>query len=94
MSNETENRITVEDLFSSKGRVKVLEELAISKELLISELCRRIRLNHSSTKSHLRVLIAAGLVEEKKHGRIRLYRYRIEDLRARSLKNFFDLWRS
>jgi len=94
MSAETENRISVEDLFSSKGRVKVLRELATSNELNISELCRRIHLNHSSTKSHLQVLIDSGLVEEKIFGRIKIYRYRIEDLRARSLKNFFDLWHS
>ena len=94
MSAETENRISVEDLFSSKGRVKVLKELAMSNELNISELCRRISLNHSSTKSHLKVLIDSGLVEEKVFGRIKIYRYRIEEMKARSLKNFFDLWRS
>ena len=90
----SENRISIEDLFSSKGRVKVLKELASSEELNISELCRRITLNHSTTKSHLRVLIDSGLVEEKIFGRIKIYRYRIEDLRARSLKNFFELWHS
>ncbi len=94
VSSGSENRISIEDLFSSKGRVKVLKELATSEELNISELCRRISLNHSTTKSHLGVLISSGLVEEKIFGRIKIYRYRIEDMRARSLKNFFDLWHS
>ncbi len=97
MSSEYENRISIEDLFSSKGRVKVLKELATEGELLISDLCRRISLNHSTTKSHLEVLIKSGLIEKKilgSSGRIKSYRYRIEDLRARALKNFFELWNS
>jgi DNA-binding transcriptional ArsR family regulator len=94
LNDEDTNRIPVEELFSSRGRVRILKELAISSELLISELCRRVSLNHSSTKSHLKVLVASGLVEEKKHGRIKLYRYRIEDTRARAIRNLFNLWDS
>lgn len=94
MNEADTNNIPIEELFSSRGRVRILKELAISSELLISELCRRVNLNHSSTKSHLKVLVASGLVEEKKHGRIKLYRYRIEDIRARSIRNLFNLWDS
>jgi DNA-binding transcriptional ArsR family regulator len=94
MSTPTTPQITIEDLFSSKGRIKVLKELALANELNISELCRRIGLNHSTTKSHLLVLIQSGLVEEKVFGRIKIYRYRTEDLRARALKNLLDLWES
>ena len=71
-----------------------LKELAESSELLISEICRRVSLNHGTTKTHLRALVKSGLIEEKIHGRIKIYRYRIEDLRARSLKNFLELWDS
>jgi len=35
-----------------------------------------------------------GLIEEKVFGRIKIYRYRIEDMRARSLRNLIDLWES
>ena len=94
MTIETRPRIPIEDLFSSRGRIKVLRELAESNELNISEICKRVSLNHSTTKSHLRVLVESGLIEEKSFGRIKIYRYRIEDLRARSLKNFLELWHS
>ncbi|MCK5151217.1 MAG: winged helix-turn-helix transcriptional regulator [Candidatus Thorarchaeota archaeon] len=94
MNTEPPPRISIEDLFSSRGRIKVLRELAESNELNISEICRRVSLNHSTTKSHLRALVASGLIEEKSFGRIKIYRYRIEDLRARSLKNFLELWHS
>lgn len=94
MSTEISQKIGIEDLFSSRGRVKILKELAASTELNISELCRRVNLNHSSTKSHLEVLLKSGLVEEKIFGRIKIYRYNIENLRARSLKSLFDIWES
>jgi DNA-binding transcriptional ArsR family regulator len=87
-----EDSPAIEELFSSRGRVRILKELAMSGELNISELCRRVELNHSSTKSHLEVLLASGLIEEKKFGRIKIYRYRIEDVRARSIRNLFNLW--
>jgi DNA-binding transcriptional ArsR family regulator len=94
LSTEISQKIGIEDLFSSRGRVKILKELAASTELNISELCRRVNLNHSSTKSHLEVLLKSGLVEEKIFGRIKIYRYNIENLRARSLKSLFDIWES
>jgi len=94
MSAEPANTVPIEDVFSSRGRIKILKELAISNELNISEICRRVDLNHSSTKAHLEVLLKTGLIEEKKFGRIKIYRYKIEDLRARSLRSLFNLWES
>ncbi|OLS31552.1 MAG: hypothetical protein ThorAB25_01480 [Candidatus Thorarchaeota archaeon AB_25] len=94
MNVESSPKVAIEDIFSSRGRIKILKELAASNELNISELCRRVDLNHSSTKSHLEVLLSSGLIEEKKFGRIKIYRYKIEDLRARSLRSLFNLWES
>lgn len=94
MNTEISQKIDIEDLFSSRGRIKILKELAVSNELNISELCRRVNLNHSSTKSHLEVLLKSGIIEEKIFGRIKIYRYRVEDLRARSLRSLFDIWDS
>ena len=94
MTVENSPKVPIEDIFSSRGRIKILKELAASNELNISELCRRVDLNHSSTKSHLEVLLSSGLIEEKKFGRIKIYRYKIEDLRARSLRSLFNLWES
>ena len=94
MDTEISQKIGIEDLFSSRGRIKILKELASSNELNISELCRRVNLNHSSTKSHLEVLLKSGLVEEKIFGRIKIYRYRDDDLKGRALKSLFDIWES
>ncbi len=97
MDAESSSKVAIEEIFSSRGRIKILKALAEANhnELPISELCRKVGLNHSSTRSHLKILITSGLIEEKTYGsRIKIYRYKIEDLRARSLKSLFNLWES
>ncbi len=94
MVSTSPSHIPIEDMLSSRGRIKILKELALAEELNISEICRRVGLNHSTTKSHLTVLVQSGLVEEKVFGRIKIYRYKMEDLRARSFRALLDLWDS
>jgi DNA-binding transcriptional ArsR family regulator len=84
--------IPVELLFSSRGRIKIIRLLAECGELNISEIARRTQLNHSTTRRHLQFLEHAKLVQEKTFGRIRIYRYKIENLRALALRRFIELW--
>jgi DNA-binding transcriptional ArsR family regulator len=84
--------IPVEVLFSSRGRIKIIRLLAECGELNISEIARRTQLNHSTTRRHLQLLARAKLVQEKTFGRIRIYRYKIENLRALALRRFIELW--
>ena len=85
-------KVAIEDVFQSKGRAVILKILAAVGELNISEIARRARVNHKSTRDHLSCLTKADLLQEKIFGRIRIYRYRTENIRARTLKNLFDLW--
>ena len=84
--------IPVEILFSSRGRIKIIRLLAECGELNISEIARRTQLNHSTTRRHLQLLERAKIVQEKTFGRIRIYRYKIENLRALALRRFIELW--
>lgn len=84
--------IPVELLFSSRGRIKIIRLLAECGELNISEIARRTQLNHSTTRRHLQFLERAQLVQEKTFGRIRIFRYKIENLRALALRRFIELW--
>ncbi|MFX1342252.1 MAG: winged helix-turn-helix domain-containing protein [Promethearchaeota archaeon] len=84
--------IPVELLFSSRGRIKIIRLLAECGELNISEIARSAQLNHSTTRMHLRFLERAQLVQEKTFGRIRIFRYKIENLRALALRRFIELW--
>ncbi len=84
--------IPVELLFSSRGRIKIIRLLAECGELNISEIARRTQLNHSTARRHLQFLERAKLVQEKTFGRIRIYRYKVENLRALALRRFIELW--
>ena len=65
---ETEKlpKIELEDVFSSKGRVRILKLLAELGELNVSAISRSINLNHSAVKEHLKFLTKVGLLREKR----------------------------
>jgi len=86
--------LEVEEVFSSKGRVKILKLLAKKSELNISEITRRASLNHATTLSHLEWLKNAGLIEEKRFGRIRIYRFRLENPKAKAIQTLFEAFDS
>ncbi|UCD96066.1 MAG: winged helix-turn-helix transcriptional regulator, partial [Candidatus Bathyarchaeota archaeon] len=65
----------VEDVFSSRGRVRILRLLSEIEELNISEIARRAGLNYTTTNEHLRILEEASIVRHKSFGRIRIYRF-------------------
>ncbi len=82
----------IENLLGSKARIKILKILAINHELSISQIIKKSRLNHTSVKSHLNHLKSLNLIQEKVFGRIKIYRYRTENIRAKSLKKFIEIW--
>ena len=92
MENDNQNDRSIEDLLGSRARIKILKLLALKQELTISQIIKTTHLNHSSVKHHLTYLKSNNLVQEKVFGRIKIYRYNSENVRARSLKKFIDIW--
>ncbi|HDQ05911.1 MAG TPA: ArsR family transcriptional regulator [Candidatus Bathyarchaeota archaeon] len=84
--------MAIEEVFSSKGRVKIIRILAEIRELNISEIARRAGLNYATTNQHLQVLEDHKLVRHKSYGRIRIYRYNEENPRALMIKQLIDFW--
>ena len=82
----------VEDVFSSRGRVRILRLLSEIEELNISEIARRAGLNYTTTNEHLRILEEASIVRHKSFGRIRIYRFNDQDLKARAIRDLLELW--
>ncbi|MCW4050602.1 MAG: helix-turn-helix domain-containing protein [Candidatus Bathyarchaeota archaeon] len=62
-----------EEILGSRGRIRVLQVLAESTELNISEVGRRTGLNYSSVERHLMKLKELGLLREKRYGKIRIF---------------------
>lgn len=84
--------MSIEDVFSSKGRVKILSILAKIGELNISEIARRSGLNYATTNQHLQTLENHKLVRHKTFGRIRIFRYNEENPRAIMIRQLVELW--
>jgi DNA-binding transcriptional ArsR family regulator len=84
--------VAIEEVFSSKGRVRILKILAEIGELNISEIARRAGLNYTTTNQHLQVLENHKLVRHKTFGRIRIFRFEQQNPRARMIKEFMEFW--
>jgi predicted transcriptional regulator len=82
----------VEDLLGSRARVKILKILANENELNISSIIKKAHLNHKNVITHLKYLKQVNLIQEKKFGRIKIFRYKKENLKAKSFKNFIEIW--
>ena len=84
--------MSIEEVFSSKGRVKILRILVDIGELNISEIARRSGLNYATTNHHLLVLEGSGIIRHKNFGRIRIFRFNEENSRARMIRELVDGW--
>ncbi|MBE0512923.1 winged helix-turn-helix transcriptional regulator [Candidatus Bathyarchaeota archaeon] len=84
--------MAIEEVFSSKGRVKILRILAEIGELNISAIARRAGLNYATTNQHLLALENHGLIRHKRFGRIRIFRFDEENPRARMIKKLIEFW--
>jgi len=84
--------MAIEEVLSSKGRVKILKILADIGELNISEIARRAGLNYTTTNEHLTALERSGLVMHKRFGRIRIFRFNENDPRAEMVRRLVELW--
>ena len=90
--NEQKEVNRIEDLLGSKARIKILKMLALNNELNISLIIAKTNLNHTIVLKHLNFLKQTNLVQEKKFGRIKIYRYKNENVKARYLKRFIEIW--
>jgi predicted ArsR family transcriptional regulator len=87
-----ENVMDVEDVFSSKLRMKILKILVQMGEVNVSEIARRLGVNYNATREHLKVLEDEGILQHKVFGRIRLYRLNEQSPKARAIQKLVEVW--
>ncbi|TXT64787.1 MAG: hypothetical protein BAJALOKI1v1_520013 [Promethearchaeota archaeon] len=90
--NHKEEEYNVEDLLGSRARVKILKVLAYEGELNISSIIKKANLNHKNALKHLQFLKKVNLVQQKNFGRIKIFRYKKENVKAKSFKHFLEIW--
>jgi DNA-binding transcriptional ArsR family regulator len=84
--------VDLEDVFSSKPRVKILKMLYNLGSLNVSEIARRLKMNYASTAEHLRILEAEGVLLVHTYGRVKMYRFNEGSLRAKAVVNLIKVW--
>lgn len=82
----------IEEVLSSKGKIKILKILTHYDELNISEIVRRAQLNHATVTQHLDYFKTIGIVEEKAFGRIKIYRLSPEDAKVKVIRDLMESW--
>jgi DNA-binding transcriptional ArsR family regulator len=82
----------LDEILSSKARVKVLRVILEKGEVNISQVIKETKLNHKTVHKHVNYLINAGLVEEVRVGRLRLLRPNWLNPKTRRLEEFFSFF--
>jgi predicted transcriptional regulator len=76
----------IEEVFSSKPRMKILKLLSRLGALNVSEIARRIGLNYSTTNQHLKLLEAESVLRQ------RVYKFNEASPKARAVQNLIEAW--
>ncbi len=82
----------LEDVFSSKPRMKILKLIYTLGSLNVSDVARRVKMNYASTAGHLKVLENEGILQERKYGRIRMYRLNEGTAKAKAVATLIEVW--
>jgi predicted transcriptional regulator len=82
----------LEEVLSSKSRMKILKLIYQLGQLNVSDVARRLKLNFASTSKHLKFLESEGILQERTYGRVRMYRFNDGSAKAKALQNLLDVW--
>ncbi len=82
----------LEEVFSSKPRMKILKLVARLGALNVSDIARKVNLNYSTTNKHLKLLEAEGILTQRVYGRIRMYRFNDQSVKAVAVQKLIEAW--
>ena len=82
----------IEEVFSSKPRMKILKLIAQLGSLNVSDIARRIGLNFTLTSKHLKILEEENILQQRAYGRIRMYRFSETSPKAKAVQNLIETW--
>jgi DNA-binding transcriptional ArsR family regulator len=85
-------RLELEEVFSSKPRMKILKLVDRLGELNVSDVARRIGVNFTTTSRHLRVLEEESILQQRTYGRIRMYRFNQASAKAKAVQDLIEAW--
>ncbi len=84
--------LEIEEVFSSKSRMKILKLINQLGQLNVSDVARRIKMNYASTAEHLKVLEAEGILQQRSYGRVKMYRFNETSEKAKAISALIEAW--
>lgn len=82
----------IETVLGNKLRIKILKILSKIRELNVTEIARRLGVNHKTTMKHLKILEDEGILQHKRFGRIHLYRFNENSVKAKAIQTLLETW--
>jgi DNA-binding transcriptional ArsR family regulator len=83
----------LEEVFSSKTRIKILKLIDQQGQRNTSDIARRVKINFTAADKHLRLLESAGILKLYTYGkRFRLYSFNEVSDKARAVQNLIRVW--
>ena len=82
----------LEEVFSSKQKLKILILINKLGSLNVSNIARQTGSNFTATSENLRVLEAEGILKVHVYGRVRMYRFNEGSAKAKAVKNLIETW--
>jgi DNA-binding transcriptional ArsR family regulator len=84
--------LELEEVFSSKPRMKILKIIWRLGSLNVSDIARRINMNYTTTCQHLNLLEAEEILQQRSYGRIRMYKFNEGSAKAKAVQNLIEAW--
>jgi len=88
---DKQDRNFFEELFSSRGRVRVLRALFRLEEANITKIVKEVDMHHRVVQRHLEKLVSLGIVEERRYGRLRFFRLNFSNPKVKLLKTLIEI---
>jgi predicted transcriptional regulator len=82
----------LEEVLSSKSRLKILKIVNTLGSLNVSDIARQINANFTATAKHLKVLETEGILQAHVYGRVRMYRFKEGSTKAKAVQNLIETW--
>lgn len=82
----------LEEVFSSKLRIKILKLIYQLGSLNVSDIARRLNSNFTATSENLKILEAEGILHELVYGRVRMYRFNESSAKAKAVQKLIEAW--
>jgi DNA-binding transcriptional ArsR family regulator len=84
--------LELEEVFSSKPRVKILKLIYSLGSLNVSDVARRLKMNYTSTSDHLKILQQEEILHVHTYGRVKMYRFNDGSAKAKAVASLIEAW--